>query len=66
MKKLFFCFVIFFLFFNIKVNSEEVSPIKKDFEEVFNIGKMNSHDNRFTLYFKTREKAVLARGEEFN
>ena len=66
MKKLFFCFVIFFLFFNIKVNSEEVSPIKKDFEEVFNIGKMNSHDNRLILYFKTREKAVLARGENSN
>ena len=27
---------------------------------------MKSHDNRFTLYFKTREKAVLARGKEFN
>ena len=31
-----------------------------------NIGKMQSHDNRFTLFFKSREKAVLAKGEEFN
>ena len=66
MKKLFFYFTIFFLFFNIEGNSDEISPVKKDFEEVFNIGKMNSHDSRFTLYFKTRKKAVLARGEEFN
>ena len=52
MKKLFFYFAIFFLFFNIEGNSDEISPVKKDFEEVFNVGQMNSHDNRFTLYFK--------------
>tara|TARA_Y100000310_G_scaffold268625_1_gene281315 strand:- start:442 stop:981 length:540 start_codon:yes stop_codon:yes gene_type:complete len=54
------------LFFNIEGNSDEISPVKQDFEEIFNIGKMRSHNNEFTLYFKTREKAVLARGEEFN
>ena len=48
------------------VNSGEIAPIKKNFEEVFNVGKMISHDDKFTLYFRTREKAVLARGEEFN
>jgi len=66
MKKFFFYFILFSLFFNIEVNSDEISPIKKDFEEVFNVGKMISHDDKFTLYFRTREKAVLARGEEFN
>ena len=66
MKKLFFYFIFFSLFLNIAVNSDEISPIKKDFEEVFNIGKMISHDDKFTLYFKTREKAVLAKGGEFN
>ena len=66
MKKLFLYFIFFFLLFSIKGNSEEISPVKKDLEEVFNVGKMLSHDNKFTLYFKTREKAVLARGEEFN
>ena len=66
MKKLFLCFALFFLFFNITVSSEETSPVKKDLEEVFNVGKMLSHDDKFTLYFKAREKAVLARGEEFN
>ena len=66
MKKLFFYFIFFSLFFNIAGNSDEASPIKKDFEEVFNVGKMISHDDKFTLYFRTREKAVLTRGENFN
>ena len=66
MKKLFLYFMYFFLFFNIEGNSGEISPIKQNFEEVFNVGKMISHDDKFTLYFRTREKAVLARGEEFN
>ena len=66
MKKLFLYFISFFLFFNLVVNSEEITPIKKDFEEIFNVGKMISHDDKFTLYFRTREKAILAKGEEFN
>ena len=66
MRKLLSYFIFFFLFFNIKGSSDEISPIKKDFEEVFNVWKMNSHDDKFTLYFRTREKAVLAKGEEFN
>ena len=66
MKKLFFYFIFFSLFFNIAGNSAEISPIKKDFEEVFNVGKMISHDDKFTLYFRTRKKSVLARGEKFN
>jgi len=33
---------------------------------LFHIGQMNSHDKNFSLYFKTREKAILARGEDFN
>ena len=66
MKKLFINFIFFFLFFNIEGNSNEILPVKQDFEEIFNIGKMLSHDDRFTLYFRTREKAVLAKGKEFN
>ena len=66
MKKLLLYFLYFFLLFNIAGNSDEISPIKQDFEEVFNVGKMISHDDKFTLYFRTREKAVLARGGEFN
>ena len=66
MKKLFVYFILFIFIFNIKVSSEETSPVKQNFEEVFNVGKMISHDDKFTLYFRTREKAVLAKGEEFN
>ena len=66
MRKLIFYFMFFFLFFNLKGNSDEIYPVKENFEEVFNIGAMLSHDDKFTLYFRTREKAVLARGEEFN
>ena len=65
-KKFLYFFIFFFFFLNIEGNSDEISPVKKDFEEVFNIGKMISHDDKFILYFKTREKAVLAKGEEFN
>ena len=54
------------MFFNIEGNADEISPIKQDFEEVFNVGKMLSHDDKFTLYFRTREKSVLAKGKEFN
>ena len=66
MKKLTIYFILFFLFFNIKGNSDEISQVKQDFEEIFNVGRMISHDDKFTLYFRTREKAVLAKGEEFN
>lgn len=66
MKRLLLYFILFFLFFNLKGNSNEILPIKENFEEVFNVGTMISHDDKFTLYFRTREKAVLARGEEFN
>jgi len=48
------------------VNSQEIHPVKQNLSEVFNVGQMLSHDDKFTLFFKTREKAVLARGAEFN
>ena len=66
MKKLLLYFIFFFLCFNIEGNSDEILPVKENFEEVFNVGAMISHDDKFALYFRTREKAILARGEEFN
>ncbi len=66
MKKFLFYTIFFIFLFSIKGNANEMSPLKLDFEQVINIGKMQSHDNKFILYFKTREKAVLAKGEEFN
>ena len=41
-------------------------PSNLETEDFFHIGIMQSYNNDFTLYFKTRNKAVLARGEEFN
>ena len=66
MRKLLLYFMFCFLFFSTQVNSDEIYPVKDNFEEVFNIGTMLSHDDKFTLYFKTRERAILAKGEEFN
>ena len=66
MKKIFLYFIFLFSFFYVAANSDEISPIKKDFKEVFNVGKMISHDDKFTLYFRTRDKAILAKGEELN
>jgi len=66
MIKIFSYFIFLFFLFNLEGNSDEIHPIKENFEEVFNVGTMLSHDDKFTLYFRTREKAVLARGGEFN
>ncbi len=66
MKKFIFYLLFFTLVFNIEGNGNESDPFKQDVEEVFNIGKMLSHDKKFTLFFKSRKKAILARGEEFN
>jgi len=65
--KKFLLYTLFFLFcFNIEGNSNESNPYKHDVREVFNIGKMLSHDKEFTLFFKTRNNAVLAKGKDFN
>tara|TARA_B100000700_G_scaffold300799_1_gene369375 strand:+ start:2477 stop:3052 length:576 start_codon:yes stop_codon:yes gene_type:complete len=66
MKKLTLYFLFFYLFFNIEGKADEIYPVKENFHEVFNIGTMLSHDDKFTLYFRTREKAILAKGAELN
>jgi len=40
----------------------------KDFnlKDYFHIGKMVSYNNNFTLYFKTRNKAIIVKGENSN
>ena len=53
-------FIILFL------NPDLVKSQEPTAENLFHIGQMNSHDKNFSLYFKTREKAVLARGENLN
>ena len=64
--KFFSLIIIFILNFNLIGNSNEIDPYKKDLQDIFNIGKMSSHDEKFTLFFKSREKAILAKGENFN
>ena len=54
-------FVLIFFINSISVESQEST-----IDELFYIGQMSSHDKKFSLYFKTREKAVLARGIDYN
>jgi len=54
-------FILIFL-----INSSTAENEKSTVDRLFHIGQMSSHDNNFSLYFKTREKAVLARGEDYN
>ena len=35
-------------------------------DNLFHIDQMNSHNQNFALYFKGREKSILARGEKNN
>ena len=66
MKKFLLHTFLFLFCFNIEVSSNESIPYKQDVREIFNIGKMVSHNREFTLFFKTRNKAVLAKGQDFN
>ena len=42
------------------------ASISKEIDEIFFIGKMQSYNQEFTLYFKTREKAIVAKGQNLN
>tara|TARA_B110000438_G_C15818722_1_gene653217 strand:+ start:3263 stop:3838 length:576 start_codon:yes stop_codon:yes gene_type:complete len=66
MKNLLLYVSVCILLFSNAGKANEAKPYKQDFEEVFNIGQMLSHDKKFTLFFRSREKAVLAKGETFN
>ena len=56
-------YLILFLFF---IYTTAFSDIKNLEDDYFFVGKMESYNKDFTLYFKTREKAILSRGEDFN
>ncbi len=62
MKKLSFLLIILFIFIT-KVYSQD------DFfqpDDLFHIDHMDSHNKEFSLYFKVREKSILAKGENEN
>ena len=57
-KRVLYFFIIIILF---------STPSKADqLDEMFFIGKMDSYNKDFTLFFKTRDKAILAKGENYN
>jgi len=58
--------IIFLFFLILTINSTSAENKKASVDNLFYIGKMNSHDKNFALYFKTRDKAILARGENYN
>ena len=59
-------FIVTFFVLIFLSNSSSAENQASHIDELFYIGKMNSHNKKFSLYFKTREKAVLARGEDYN
>jgi hypothetical protein len=61
-RKTLLIFIIFLSFKNFGLAEENKSLIG----DLFHIDQMNSHNENFALYFKTREKAILARGENSN
>ena len=62
MKK-FFLLIIFSLFLkNFAIANDKVSVV----DNLFHIDQMDSYDENFSLYFKTRQKAILARSENNN
>jgi hypothetical protein len=61
-RKTLLIFIIFISFKNFVLAEENKLLIDK----FFHIDQMNSHNENFALYFKTREKAILAKGENSN
>ncbi len=62
MRKTLLIFIIFLSFKNLVLANEN----KLSVDKLFHIDQMNSHNENFALYFKTREKAILAKGENSN
>ena len=62
MKKFFLLLIILLSFKSFTFSKENESVI----DNLFHIDQMNSHDKNFALYFKGREKSILARGETEN
>ena len=62
MKNIFLIFFLLLSFIQFTLAKDtEFTP-----NDLFHIDQMNSHNNNFALYFKSRERSVLARGEESN
>ena len=55
--------IIFLFSINIIATAKDKEFLADD---LFHIDKMNSHNEHFALYFKGREKSILAKGETAN
>ena len=62
MKKILLLIIILLSFKNFVFAEDNKSIV----DNLFHIDQMNSHNKNFALYFKTRDKAILARGEKSN
>ena len=62
MKK--FLSVLIFCLFFINIAFSQDKFFQPD--DLFHIDNMDSHNKEFSLYFKGRDKSILARGEESN
>ena len=62
MKKIIELTIILILSVNYLHAKDDLSTV----DNLFYLDQMNSHDENFALYFKTREKAILAKGENSN
>ena len=62
MKKIIELTIILILSINYLHAKDDLSTV----DNLFYLDQMNSHDENFALYFKTREKAILAKGESSN
>ena len=62
MKKLFFLLISYLIFINFSYSQDKFFQP----DDLFHIDRMESHNKEFTLYFKGREKSVLAKGEVNN
>jgi len=61
-----FKFLSIIIFLLLIIQNSRAENNLKNIDDIFHIGKMDSHNKNFVLFFKTREKAILAKGEEFN
>ena len=61
-----FKFLSIIIFLLLIVQNSKAENNLTNIDDIFHIGKMDSHNKNFVLFFKTREKSILAKGEEFN
>ena len=65
--KVLLVFILLLLFIQNSNSEDDPGYLElPNLDDIFYIGKMDSYNNDFVLFFKTREKAILAKGEEFN